>query len=326
MDADSLRVLDGKNVNSKMLIASTTKILTAVTAIENVPLTDVLCAGEEIKEVYGSMIYIDEGECMTLYDLLVGLLLRSGNDAAMVIASNTLGYDNFIRKMNETALKIGMMNTTISNPHGLDNETENYSTPYDLAILMRYASNNLTFKEITNKVKYTLKSSKEEYIWYNKNELLTRYKYATGGKTGYTEKSGYILVSSAKRGRENLIIVTFKDKDRFNTHKNLYEKYFDMYDKYRVVDKYTFNIDDDYYKDGHLYIKNDIDIMLKEDELDKVEVNVEIIKKKNITDGMVVGSVKVYAQGEFITSENIYLLLKEKKLSILKRLLKLGEK
>lgn len=308
MDSKSLRVLDGKNIDKKLLIASTTKIMTAIVALENEDTTKILCAGDEIEEVYGSMIYIKKGECMTLYDLLVGLLLRSGNDSAMVIAENTLGYDAFIEKMNETAIRIGMKNTIFRNSHGLDNKTENYSSPYDLAILMAYANKNKVFTEINKIKKYTLTSSMENYIWYNKNELLTKYKYTTGGKTGYTDKSGYILVSSAKRASEELIIVTFNDKNRFNTHKKLYEKYFNSYDSYKILDKYTFVIKDDYYKKYHLYIKNDVFIMLNKNELDKVTVNIELIKKKKIKNNMIVGYAKIYVNGKFIKSEAIYLL------------------
>ena len=97
MDTKSSRILSSKNMDEKMLIASTTKIMTSLVALENASTTDVLCAGKEVLSVYGSMIYLDIGECMTLYDLLVVLNLRSGNDAAMVIAKETIGYDNFIK-------------------------------------------------------------------------------------------------------------------------------------------------------------------------------------------------------------------------------------
>lgn len=318
MDADSGRVLGGSNIEESLLIASTTKIMTALVALENYDTTEIICAGEEIKEVYGSMIYIDEGECMTLYDLLVGLMLRSGNDAAMVIATNTLGYDEFINKMNELASKIGMKNTSFKNPHGLDNETENYSTAYDMALLMRYATKNKLFMEITGIKKYTLDSNKETHLWHNKNELLTSYKFATSGKTGYTDKSGYILASSAKKAYEDLVIVTMKDKDRFQTHKKLYEQYFEEYDRYKVLDKYTFGIKEDYYKKYHLYIKDDVYIMLNKNELDKINVDIQLKKKKNVNSGDIVGSAKVYVKGEFVSEAYIYALSYESKMQKIK--------
>lgn len=318
MDTESGRILGSSDKDEVMLIASTTKIMTAIVALENADTTSVLCAGDEIKEVYGSSIYIDPGECMTLYDLIVGLMLRSGNDAAMVIATNTLGYDNFIYKMNETASRLGMKNTKFENPHGLDDDTKNYSTAHDMAILMKYALKNDIFMEITGKKKYKLKSTIEEHVWYNKNLLLSSYKYATSGKTGYTDKSGYLFVSSASKAKEDLLIVTMKDKDRFNTHKKLYEEYFDKYDKYKVLDKYTFVIKEDYYKKYHLYIKDDVYLMLSKDELDKVNVNIELIKKKHVKSGDIVGKAKIYVKDNFVTDVNIYALSSGSKLENLK--------
>ncbi len=305
-------------MNEKMLIASTTKIMTSIVALENYPVTSILCAGEEVSKVYGSMIYIDQGECMTLYDLLVGLNLRSGNDAAMVIAYNTLGYDNFINEMNETASRIGMRNTTFMNPHGLDDESKNYSTAYDLALLMRYATKNKIFMEITGTKKYTLESNVENHIWYNKNQLLSIYKYATGGKIGYTDRSGHIFVSSASKAKEDLIVVTMKDPDRFNNHKKLYESYFKEYDKYKVLDKYNFMCDESYYKEHHLYIKEDFYVMLNKSEVDKIDVKMEIVKKKKFDSGDIVGEAKVYVKDEFIGSTPIYVLKSESKISKLK--------
>lgn len=314
MDTDSGRVIGGQNIDERMLIASTTKIMTAIVALESKQPTDILCAGEEIKKAYGSMIYIDEGECMTLYDLLVGLMLRSGNDAALVIAEGTLGLDEFINKMNETASRLGMKNTNFQNPHGLDEETKNYSTAYDLALLMRYATSNETFMEITGIKKYTVSTNVETHQWTNKNKLLSLYKYATGGKIGYTTRSGHIFVSSASKAYEDLVVVTMKDDDQFNNHKKLYEKYFDEYDRYKVLDKYTFVIKEDYYKDYHLYIKDDVYMMLNKSELSKIDVKIELIKKKDINSGDIVGSAKIYVDGKYVEEAYIYALSKTSKI------------
>lgn len=318
MDTDSGRVLGSSNLNEKMLIASTTKIMTAIVALENYEATNVICAGEEITKVYGSMIYIDESECMTLYDLLVGLMLRSGNDAAMVIATNTLGYDEFINEMNKTARRIGMKNTTFENPHGLDDDSKNYSTAYDMALLMRYATKNKTFMEITSIKKYTVTSSVETHLWHNKNKLLSTYKYATGGKIGYTKKSGHIFASSASKAGEDLVIVTMKDEDQFVNHKNLYEKYFLEYDNYKVLDKYTFVIKEDYYKKYHLYIKDDVYIMLNKNDLKKIDVNIELKKKKKVKSGDIVGTAKIYVNGDFVEEAYIYVLSRNEKLKKIK--------
>lgn len=318
MDSESGRVLGSKNMNEKMLIASTTKIMTAIVALENAETTKLLCAGDEITKVYGSMIYVDKGECMTLYDYLVGLMLRSGNDAAMVIAENTLGYDKFIEKMNETASKIGMKNTIFVNPHGLDEQTKNYSTAYDMALLMRYATKNKVFMELDSIKKYNVTSNVESYLWHNKNKLLSSYKYATGGKIGYTTSSGHIFASSASKGRENLVVVTMKDEDQFKNHEKFYEEYFENYDKYRIIDQYTFNIKEDYYKKYHLYVKDDVDIMLKDSEKDKVSIDIELIKKKKVIDDTIVGKVSISVDGKYVCSVNVYAIHEQSKLNKVK--------
>lgn len=318
MDASSGRVLASSNANERMLIASTTKIMTAIVAIENMDLDTTFTAGEEILSVYGSMIYLDVGEEMTLRDLLYGLMLQSGNDAAMVIATNVLGYDEFIKVMNSKAIEIGMKNTTFENPHGLDDDTKNYSTSYDMALLMRYAMKNSEFREITKTKKYTSKTNVEKHIWYNKNKLLSLYKNATGGKIGYTTKSKHIFASSASRGEEDLIVVTFKDTDRFNTHKNFYEKYFDEYDSYEILNKYTFVLKEDYYKKYHLYIKNDFNMMLSESEKDKLKFNIVLKKNVRVKNESEVGYVSVLLNNEVVHKEKIYAMEKMSKLKKIK--------
>lgn len=318
MDSESLRVLGDKNMDKKMLIASTTKIMTAIVALENSETTKLICAGDEISKVYGSMIYVDKGECMTLYDYLVGLMLRSGNDAAMVIAENTLGYDKFIEKMNETASRIGMKNTIFTNPHGLDEETKNYSTAYDMALLMSYATKNKVFMELDSLSKYTVTTNVETHLWHNKNKLLNNYKFATGGKIGYTTSSGHIFASSASKGREDLVVVTMKDEDQFKNHEKFYEEYFENYHKYKVIDKYTFVIKEDYYKNYHLYVKEDVQVMLKDSELDKVSVDIELIKKKKVQDDEIVGKVNISVGGKFVQSVNIYALGQKSKFNKVK--------
>ena len=318
MDAESGRVLMGSNINEKNLIASTTKIMTALVAIENAPLDLVLRAGEEVLSVYGSMLYLDVGEELTLRDLLYGLMYQSGNDAAMVIACNVMPYDKFIAEMNRKAVSIGMKNTSFENPHGLDDDTKNYSTAYDMALLMKYATNNEVFMEITGQTKYTVDTNIERHIWYNKNKLLTLYKYATSGKIGYTTSSKHVFVSSAKKGEEELVIATIKDTDRFNTHKNLYEKVFSEYDKYLILNKYTFSLKEEYYKNYHLYIKNDYEVMLNESEKDKVKLEIKLKKLDKVKENEEVGYVEVYIKDELVHKESIYAVSEESKLKRIK--------
>ncbi len=321
MDSDSGRILAGSNINESMLIASTTKIMTAIIALENSKLTDKYKVGEEIDKVYGSAIYVKKDEILTLEDLLYGLLLRSGNDAAMVIASNVTDYDNFIKLMNKKAASLEMHNTVFTNPHGLDDDTKNYSTAKDLAILMKYAMENGQFAKITSTKKYKCETNLNIHIWYNKNDLLTEYKFATGGKIGYTKKSGHIFVSSATKEDKNLIVVTFKDTDRFNNHETLYEKYFNMYEKYQILNRYTFIVDEKQYKKYHLYIKNDFYMLLKNSEIKNLKLDIHLAKNKIIFGETKIGYVNVMLGENIIHSENIYGIVDKSKINKIKSLL-----
>lgn len=305
-------------MKQKYLHIVISKIMTAVVALENSKLTKEVITNNIVKEVYGSMIYAKENEKFTIEDLLYGLMLRSGNDAAMLIADNTLGYEKFINKMNETATKIGMNNTVFQNPHGLDDETKNYSSSYDLALLMQYAMTNSEFKKITNTKKYLVETNMNNHIWYNKNKLLSNYKYATGGKIGYTEKSKHVFVSSATKNKKKLIIATIKDTDRFNTHETLYEEFFSKYERYKILDKYTFSINDNKYKDYYMYIKNDFYMLLKTNEKEKVYMEILLNQKINKN---IIGSVNVYLDNILIHKEILYAIKKSTKITKMKNLL-----
>ena len=142
MDIDSGRILYQNNAKEKRLIASITKIMTFAVCEENINVSKKVVAGEEILDMYGTSIYIEQDEEMSIKDLLYGLMLRSGNDASMVIAKSVSNNEeNFVKLMNEKAKKLGMTSTIFKNPHGLDEETQNYSTAYDMALLSRYIYN-----------------------------------------------------------------------------------------------------------------------------------------------------------------------------------------
>ena len=230
MDMDTGRVIESKNKDAPMLIASITKIMTCILAIENGNLDEVITVDDSVLKSYGSGIYISVGEKITLIDLLYGLMLRSGNDAAIMISTHISGSEEeFTKLMNKKAKEIGMKNTIFYNSSGLDNNTRgNLSTAYDMALLTKYAMQNETYKEIVKTKKHMVKTDLKTYVWHNKNKLLN-YDYITGGKTGYTEKAKRTLVSTASKNNINLIVVTIKDSDDWNTHKSLYEKVFNNY-------------------------------------------------------------------------------------------------
>lgn len=313
MDNDSGRILYSNNIDKKMLIASTTKIMTCILTIENISLDKKITVDDEVNKMYGTNIYIKEGEILTVRDLLYGLMLRSGNDAAIVLSKNVFGsYDEFISKMNEKAKQIGMKNTLFLNPHGLDEKTENYSTSYDMAILAKYSFKNNIFKKIVSTKRYTTKSNLKSYDWYNRMKLINNYKYCVGGKNGYTPKSGKSLVSYASKDNLNLIIVSLDDSDIYENHERLYNYYFDKYKNYKIIDKSKFKIDRSLI-DMDVYIKNSFSYPLKDDELDDVSTSIQINNTGKDAGKIVIklndniiGTLKIYKNSKKIEDKNIF--------------------
>lgn len=314
MDQQTGRILAGKNYNNEALIASITKIMTAVIAIESGKLDKTITVDDTILKSYGSGIYIEVGEKLTLRELLYGLMLRSGNDAALMCAKYVGGtVDNFVKQMNKKANELGMINTTFVNPSGLDNsDSGNYSTAYDMALLTKYAMKYEDYRKIVSTKSYTLKTNKKTYVWKNKNKLLN-YDYVTGGKTGYTEKAKRTLVSTASRDNINLIVVTIRDSDDWNTHKSLYEETFANYKSYKFLDKNKFKISKDKYYKGKLYIKNDVYIPVREDELNKISGKVKLKKLSKYKNGTKVGKYQIYLDKSLLYEEDIYIKVKNSK-------------
>ncbi|MBD5134051.1 MAG: D-alanyl-D-alanine carboxypeptidase [Clostridiales bacterium] len=218
MDAESGRVLYEHNVHQPRLIASTTKLMTALVAVERAgDLEETVNVKGEWLGSEGSSIYLTAGEQITLRGLLYGLLLQSGNDAAMVIACHTAGsVEAFAALMNERAAELGMKNTSFANPSGLDDENH-YSTAYDMALLARACLDNEAVAEICATRAITIGTR----TFVNHNKLLHRYEGCVGMKTGFTEKAGRTLVSAAARDGQTLICVTLNDGDDWNDHTKL---------------------------------------------------------------------------------------------------------
>ncbi len=308
MDADSGRIIEGKNISEEKLIASTTKIMTCLIAIENSDLNKMVKVGDEVLKAYGSAIYISMGEVMSLKDLLYGLMLRSGNDAAIEIAYAVSGnMDNFVQKMNEKAYELKMTNTKFINNHGLENDegVGNTSTAYDMALLMRYALLNDTFKEIIGTKNYTTKTEGKSYVWKNKNKLLFSYDKLIGGKTGFTKKARRTLVTGATDNGRTSIVVTLNDGNDFADHKELHEKVFGKYERVLLLDKNQ-KIEDKY------YLQEDFYALLTEEEQKNITINYEINNFSNSE----VGVAKVYLNGDLLGSLKIYqekMELKEEK-------------
>ena len=254
-------VVEGKNINLIRSVASVSKIMTAVLAIESEKLDqEVIIISEDIN-TYGSSIYLQVGDKLTLRDLVYGLMLRSGNDAAKAIA-RVVGesVENFSLMMNDKARKIGMKNSNFNNPSGLDvNEIGNLSTAYDLAVLMSYAINNETFLEISGSKQYRCAKG----TWANKNKLLYSYDKLIGGKTGFTYKAKRTLVTAAKDGDTRFIVVTLDCGNDFNFHRFLYERNFNKYQTQKVLEGGA-----NYFEEYEVICQNPIFITLEKDKLD----------------------------------------------------------
>jgi len=311
MDMDTNRVLYGKSINDKHLIASITKIMTSTIALELGDLDNEVTATDIILKAYGSAIYIEVGETLTLRDLLYGLMLRSGNDAALLIAENVGGsVDNFVTLMNSKAKELGMKNTTFINPHGLDNDKGegNISTAYDMAILTSYIMDNPEYQKIVSTKKYVTKSDKKSYSWTNKNKLLTTYEYTSGGKTGYTDKARRTLVSTASKDNKNIVVVSLNDPDDWKDHKDLYENIFKSYDNEKILDKNNFEVkNENYYKKNKLYIKEDVYVLLKNNEKKNINLDINLMKLPRTSNGEKVGTVKIKLKDETLKEINIYI-------------------
>ena len=229
MDADNGEILYSENANVKMEIASTTKVLTAITAIRNGDVFSQVAIPKQAEGIEGSSIYLRTGETWQLSDLLYGLMLRSGNDAADAIAWKVGGSrENFIRLMNQTAVLSGATQSSFTNPHGLHDENH-YSTASDMARITAFALKNSLFREIvktkTHRCVKEGENGREKVVFYNKNKLLYSYPYAVGVKTGYTKHSGRCLISAAEKQGKTLICVVLNVGDTYGVSKSLFEKY-----------------------------------------------------------------------------------------------------
>lgn len=231
-EAGSGRVLYEKNADSRRPMASTTKIATAITVIDNVPdLEKTVVIPDCAVGVEGSSIYLSKGETASIRDLLYGLMLQSGNDCAVALAVTTAGsVEKFAALMNETARKCGANDTNFVTPHGLHDDNH-YTTARDLAKISAYAMKNATFREIVSSKRHTMPWAGHDCdrIILNKNKILTTFDGGDGIKTGYTKKAGRCLVASATRDGMTIISVVLDCGPMFEECRNLMEKAFEEY-------------------------------------------------------------------------------------------------
>lgn len=239
IDVRSGRVLYSKQGDKPMRIASLTKIMTAIVAVEHGKLSDSVKVGKNAFGKEGSSIYLRLNEEMSLHHLLYGMMLRSGNDAATAIAEHVGGtVEGFAYLMNEKARMIGMEHSSFKNPSGLDEEGH-FSTANDMAKLAAYSLRNPQFQEIVKTKVKTAPNPNDpwDYTWLNKNKMLQMYDGADGVKTGYTKLAKRCLVSSATRGGQQLAVVTLNDGDDWSDHAKLLDYGFANYPLLPLIHK-----------------------------------------------------------------------------------------
>ncbi|TRZ37694.1 D-alanyl-D-alanine carboxypeptidase [Niallia circulans] len=315
MEQESGRVIYEKDAHTQRRIASITKIMTAILAIESGKMNDMVTISENAVRTEGSSIYLKAGDKIPLEDLVYGLMLRSGNDAATAIAEYVGGsLDGFVYLMKQKAEEIGMKDTNFENPHGLDDHENHYSSAYDMALLTRYAMENDMYKKIAGTEKYRSENPDGDWdrVWKNKNKLLTGlYEYTTGGKTGFTKLAKRTLVSTAEKDGVELIAVTLNDPDDWDDHINMYESAFKEYKMALVVEKGKVKTKDSFYK-NKLFIKEDIAYPITSKEEDGLEVKYKLSKVKSdwkkqeqhVPD--IVGNAEIYLDGKLVDSTAIY--------------------
>ncbi|AIM15490.1 D-alanyl-D-alanine carboxypeptidase [Bacillus sp. X1(2014)] len=314
MEQVSGRVLFEKDAHTKRRIASITKIMTAILAIESGKMQQYVTVSENAVRTEGSSVYLKPGEKIKLEDLVYGLMLRSGNDAAVAIAEYVGGsIDGFVYLMNQKAQEIGMHNTHFANPHGLDDHEDHYSTAYDMAILTRYAMQNKTYQKISGTKVHRAPNPDEEWdrVWKNKNRLLSKYKYATGGKTGFTKRAKRTLVSTAGKGDMSLIAVTLNASDDWNDHIAMYEYGFKNFDMVEVLSEGKIDLGKNKYYKNHLILKKSIIYPATKEEMDLFSIKYKLKKldKRSEDSGKVeqkVGKAIVYLDGKAIKETPIY--------------------
>lgn len=316
MDQSTGRVLYEKNMRKRLKIASTTKILTAIVAIENGNLNDKVTISKKAAGTGGSEVGIVAGSEVTLENLMYGMLLKSGNDCAVAIAEHIGGsVEEFSKMMNKKAYDIGAKDTNCTNPHGLDTEN-NYSTAYDLALITCYAKTNDILSKMIGTESITVYFDKTPKYLANTNRLLFTYEYCDGGKTGFTNIANRCLVATAKKDDLEIVAVILGANTtdiRFSECKELLKYGIESYTMVNVKDKINWYIDIPVLK-GNIYsyvrkFDADITLPLKEGELEEIYISQTIVPilYAPVNRGEFLGSISLYIDNEELYKRNIYL-------------------
>ncbi len=312
IEDESGEVVFQRNADARLPMASTTKIMTALVAIENADISKTVSVSPAAVGVEGSSVYLHANERMTLEDLLYAMLLESANDAATAIAIEVGGsVEKFAEMMNERARDMGLSNTHFENPHGLDGETH-YTTAYELALITREALSNQKFKEICSTYKKTIPLNETEGVrlLINHNKLLKSYDGAIGVKTGFTKKSGRCLVSAAERDGLTFIAVTLGAPDDWRDHGAMLDYGFSLYEARKLCDigSFSYIMPLSGGKDDHIILENAQKItVILPTTASEIECVVELPRfcLAPVQEGEEIGRLVYYLDGEKIAESTI---------------------
>lgn len=310
LDAETGRVIYEKNAYNEHSMASTTKIMTALVAIENSDLNDIVTVSKNAAGCEGTSLYLKVGDKISMHDLLYGLLLQSGNDAAIAIAEHVAGStEKFAILMTTRANNLGAKNTSFKNPNGLDEEGH-YTTAYDLALITREALKNETFKTIVSTKSKSLMNNTKTVT--NHNKMLNMYDGCIGVKTGFTKKSGRCLVTAAERDGKNIIAVTLNAPDDWSDHKALLDYGFSNTVSFPLLAK-GMTVNSVTVKDGSSYfleLCSDSDFYITENPDSKFK-NIKISCKipefvtAPVHEGEIIGTMDIYYKNELLKTVNL---------------------
>lgn len=307
------RVLYEKNANQKAYPASTTKIMTALLAVESGDLDRKVRISKNASGIEGSSIYLTVGEKVSLRDLLYGLMLRSGNDAAIAISEFIEGSTNrFVEKMNERAREIGAVNTNFVNPNGLFNENH-FTSAYDMALIAREAMLNPEFKTIVRAKSWVADREEGKYRqFYNKNKVVFEYKGGTGIKIGFTQASGRTLVASSERNGMELICVVMNAPNWFNDSYKLMDYVYGNYEIIKLIPAQRILkaiLVNDGNKD-HVFIGTSEDIMIPVEKNGSYDISITYVHPAAVTAPVSrwnkAGGMEIYIDNEYVFTEPLY--------------------
>lgn len=308
LDVQTARVLADRNAHQKLPMASTTKVMTALIALEYGKLDEIVTVPASAYGVEGSSMYLNKGEKVSLEDLLYGLMLVSGNDAAIAIAEHIGGsVENFARMMNERAREIGCVNTNFVTPNGLP-DPNHYTTAYDLGLIAATAMRNPEFRTIVGTTYHQTTTGDVKRTLKNKNKILWQYDGGNGVKTGFTKAAGRCLVFSAQRDGHDIVGVVLNCPDMWNDAMALLNYGFDAYEwkEYVTAGSVIRQVPVEQGMKNNLEVvaKRSILIPVKRDVQEDIQLRVICpqVLQAPVLIGQTVGSLEVHADGKVLAS------------------------